>query len=138
MPATIDTRKAHLTRKHGDIYAIYSWVNDQRALILVPANRPGAPWYIVMESASFEYDDPHELQRRSIKACEVLGIEPSRPNWFRVAKIIHDGLPDLVRMPSAPEPEYLKGAIGQMIVREGGKILGGDDIRVEKEGVSYE
>lgn len=137
MPATIDTRKAHLTRRHGDIYAIYTWVNDERALVLIPANRPGAPWYIVMESASFEYDDPHELARRSKKACEVLGIEPSRPNWFRVAKIIHEGLPDLIRMPSAPPPEYLKGAIGQMILREDGKEIGGEDIRLEKEGATY-
>jgi len=137
MSATIDTAKAHLTRRHGDIYAVFTWVNDQRAMVLIPANRPGAPWYIVMESASFEYDNPNELQRRAMKACDVLGIEPSRPNWFRIAKIIHEGLPDLIRMPSAPEPEYLKGAVGQMILKEGGKIIAGEDIRIEKEGAIY-
>lgn len=137
MPASIDTRKAHLTRLHGDIYAIYTWVNDERALVLIPANRPGAPWYIVMETAAYEYDDPHELRRRSIKACEVLGMEPSKPNWFRVAKIIHDGLPDLITMPSAPPPEYLKGAVGQMILKEAGKTIAGEDIRIEKQGATY-
>jgi hypothetical protein len=103
----------------------------------VPSHRPGAPWYIVMESVSYEYDDPHELKRRAMKACEVLGLEPSKPNWFRIAKIIHDGLPDLVRMPSSPPPEYLAGAMGQMILKEAGKVIAGEDIRVEKEGASY-
>lgn len=138
MPATIDTRKAHLTRRHGDLYAVYTWVNDERALVLIPANRPGAPWFIIMESAAFEYDNPIELQARSMKACDVLGMEPSRPNWFRIAKIIHEGLPDLIRMPAAPLPEYLKGSVGQMILKEGGKVIAGEDIRVEKEGVTYE
>lgn len=137
MPASIDTRKAHLTRRHGDLFAIYTWVNDERALILIPANRPGAPWFVVMESAAFEYDNPRELQRRAIKACEVLGIEASAPNWYRIAKLIHEGLPDLVSMPSAPPPEYLRGAIGQMILKEAGEKIHGEDIRVEKEGVTY-
>lgn len=137
MPATIDTAKAHLTRRHGDIYAIYTWVNDERALVLIPANRPGAPWFIVMESAAFEYNDPIQLQARSIKACTVLGMEPSRPNWFRIAKIIHDGLPDLIRMPSAPTPEYLKGSFGQMVLKAEGQAIAGEDIRIQKEGATY-
>lgn len=51
MSTTIDTRKAHLVRQHGDLTAIYTWINDERALVLVPTYRPGAPWYVVMESA---------------------------------------------------------------------------------------
>lgn len=138
MPATIDTRKAHLTRKHGDVFAVYTWVNDKRALVLIPANRPGAPWFIVLEPDAWVYDDPHELQRRSIKACTVLGIEPSKPNWFRIAKIIHEGLPDLIRMPSAPDPEKLAGTYGQMVLREDGKEVGGEEIKIEADaGVTY-
>jgi hypothetical protein len=134
---SIDTRKAHLTRQHGDITAIYTWVNEQRALVLVPTHRPGAPWFIVMESAAFEYDDAHELARRAAKACQVLGIEPTTANWVRIATIIHEGLPDLIRMPSAPMPEYLRGSIGQMILKEAGQVVAGEDIRVEKEGAVY-
>jgi hypothetical protein len=137
MPATIDTRKAHLTRQHGDIIAVYTWVNDTRAMILIPANRPGAPWFIVMEPAAYEYADDRELARRAVKACEVLGLEPSKPNWVRVATIILEGLPDLIEMPSAPPPDYLKGAIGQMILKEAGKVIAGEDIRLEDEGVTY-
>lgn len=102
MSATIDTRKAHLTRRHGDLTAIYTWINDERALVLVPTYRPGAPWYVVMESAAYKYDDTKYLARQCAIACDVLGIEPTTYNWARVATIINEGLPDLVRMPSEP------------------------------------
>ncbi len=137
MPTSIDTKKAHLTRYHGDIAAIYSWVNDERALILVAHRRPGSPWYIVMESAAFKYDEPRYLALQSAKACEVLGIEPSRPNWVRVATIINEGLPDLVAMPSAPPPEFHRASFGQMQLRADGEVVTGQDIRLEKEGVTY-
>ena len=35
-------------------------------------------------------------------ACTVLGIEPTAGNALRVATIIHEGLPDLIRMPGPP------------------------------------
>lgn len=138
MAAQLDTRKAHLSRRHGDLMAIYTWMNDERALILIPHLRPGAPWYVVMESAAWKYDDPKYLATQCVKACEVLGIEPSQRNWVRVATIINEGLPDLVSMPSAPLPEYEKAAIGAMQLRENGKVLASEDIRLEKEtGASY-
>lgn len=136
MGATLDTRKAHLTRQHGDLFAVYSWVNDERALILIPAYRPGAPWYIVLESAAWKYDDPSYLAAQCVKACDVLGIEPNRANWVRVAGIIHEGIPDLVRMPSAP-PNELDAAIGRMQLKVDGAVLAEQDIRPEKEGVHY-
>ena len=83
MPVSLDTRKAHLVRQHGDLMAVYTWVNDERAMVLIPARRPGAPWYIVMESAAFRYDDTAYLARQCVKACDVLGIEPSRQYWTR-------------------------------------------------------
>lgn len=142
MPATIDTRKAHLVRHHGDISAIFSWVNEERAMVLVPNRRPGAPWYVVMDSAAYTWDDSvpgnvATVARKALKACEVLGLEPTPTNCRRIAGIVIDGIPDLIRMPSAPPPEYLRGAIGQMILKEAGKTIAGEDIRVEKEGASY-
>ena len=138
MAATIDTRKAHLVRRHGDLTAIYTWINDERALVLVPTFRPGAPWYIVLESAAFKYDDTAYLAKQCVVACDVLGIEPSRPNWTRVATIINEGLPDLIRMPSAQPPEYEKAAIGAMKLMADGKQIAGEDIHLEKEtGVTY-
>lgn len=137
MPASLDLRRAHLHRRHGDLLAVYTWVNDERAMVLLPAYRPGAPWYVVMESAAWQYDDAAYLARQCVTACEVLGIEPSRPNWVRVAGIIHDGLPDLVRMPSAPPAEFHRGAVGAMTLRADGQVLAQQDIRLEREGVTY-
>lgn len=138
MGATLDLRKAHLSRQHGDLLAIYTWINDERAMVLLPAFRPRAPWYVVMESAAFKYDDASYLARQCVTACEVLGMEPNRSNWVRVATLIHEGLPDLVRMPSAPPQEYLSGSYGKLELRADGKLVAGEDVRLEaEEGATY-
>lgn len=137
MGVTLDLRKAHLSRQHGDITAIYTWVNDERALVLVPTFRKGAPWYVVLESAAFKYDDASYLARQCVTACNVLGLEASRQNWVRLATIINEGLPDLIRMPSAPPAEYLRSSVGRMELRVDGVSVAGEDIRLEKEGASY-
>lgn len=137
MPATLDLRRAHRHRRHGDLVVIFTWINDERAMVLLPAYRPGAPWYVVMESAAWKYDDPTYLAHQCVKACEVLGIEPSRPNWVRVAGIIHEGLPDLVKMPSAPPAEFHRGTFGEMTLRADGQVLAQEAIRIEREGATY-
>lgn len=142
MPATIDTSKAHLVRQHGDITAIFSWINDERALILVPSYRPGAPWFCVMESASYSWDDEDprnipEVVRKANKACEVLGIEPTPHNARRVAGIVIDGLPDLIRMPAAPPQEYHRASYGNLTLKADGQAIAQEEIRVEKAGAEY-
>ena len=142
MPATLDTRKAHLTRQHGDITAIYTWVNDERALVLVPTFRAGAPWFIVMENAAYTWDDHNprnvaHVVAKSMKACEVLGIEPTPVNCRRIAGIVIDGLPDLIRMPSSPPAEFHRASFGHMELRADGELIAGEDIRVEKESATY-
>jgi hypothetical protein len=37
MPVSLDLRKAYKVRRHGDLLAIYTWVNDERALVLLRA-----------------------------------------------------------------------------------------------------
>jgi hypothetical protein len=81
MPVTLDLCKAHATRQHGDLLVIFTWINDERAMVLVPAYRPGAPWYVVAESASFRCDDPKVVPAQCIKAREVLGIKPRKETW---------------------------------------------------------
>lgn len=143
MAATIDTRKAHQVRHHGDLAAILTWVNDERALVLLPHRRPGAPWFVVMESASFAWDDslasniPGVVQRTT-RACHVLGIEPTPTNCRRIAGIVIDALPELIRMPSAPAPEYHRGNFGSLAVMADGKRIASENIRIEKDqGASY-
>jgi hypothetical protein len=138
MGAKLDLNKAHLTRQHGDILAVYTWVNDERALVLIPAYRKGAAWYIVCESAAYQYDNPEYLARQSAKAAEVLGMEPSSNNWVRIATIIHDGLPDLIEMPSVPEPVLMRATVGEMRMFENGRLIAGEEIRMERdEGAIY-
>lgn len=142
MGVSIDLRKAHLHRQHGDLLAVYTWVNDARALVLIPHRRKGAPWYVVEESAAYLWDDSAPgtsalVAKKAMHACEVLGIEPTAHNAMRVASIIIDGLPELIRMPAAPEKEYHSASHGQLLLREDGMAIAGEDIRVEKEGATY-
>lgn len=148
MGVSLDLRKAHGSRAHGDLVAVLTWVNDSRALVLVPAIRRDAGWYIVDESAAWRWnlnaidaaergDALQHADQQSRIACDILGIEPSLRNRARIVNIIVDTLPDLIRMPSAPEPEYLKGSFGQMILKADGQAMRGEDIRVEREGAEY-
>ncbi len=148
MPLELDLRKAHQSRVHGDIVAVQTWVNDVRALVLLPTIRKDAGWYIVEESAAYRWNinaiDGRErsdalahADQQSRIACQMLGIEPSLRNRARIVNIVTDTLPDVLRMPSAPLPEYLKGSVGQMILKADGKAVAGEDIRIEREGAQY-
>ena len=138
MAVSLDPRKAHQTRLHGDILAIYTWVNDERAMVLIPARRAqGSPWFIVCESAAWKYDDPHYLARQAAKAAEVLGMDETTSSWYRIATIIHEGLPDLIRMPSSPQEAEVGKAIGEMHLKSDGQIIASDVIRDTVEVPSY-
>lgn len=138
MGVNLDLSKAHLTRQHGDLLAVYTWVNDERALVLLPAFRKNAAWYIVCESAAYKYDNPEYLARQCAKAAEVLGMEPSPNNWVKLATVIHEGLPDLIEMPSAPDPLLTRATFGEMRMLENGKLIAGEEIRFEREeGAAY-
>ncbi|PIM52127.1 hypothetical protein CS062_16370 [Roseateles chitinivorans] len=148
MALELDLRKAHFSRVHGDIVAVQTWVNDTRALVLIPALRKDAGWYIVEESAAYLWNinaiDGGErdqalkhANRQAYIACEILRIEPSMRNRARLITIITDTLPDLLRMPSAPESEFIKAAVGEMKLMADGRQIAGQDIRLEKEGATY-
>ena len=137
MPACIDLRKAHLHRQHGDLLAVYTWINGERCLVLIPAFRPKAPWYVVMESAAYQYDDPAYLARQCAKACEVLGMEASRANWVRIATIVNEGLPDLYRMPGEPQWKHAGKEFGELKVMEDGKQIATEALVIEDVGAEY-
>lgn len=137
MPACIDLRKAHMHRQHGDLLAIYTWINGERALVLLPHVRPKSPWYVVAESAAWQYDDPDYLARQCQIACEVLGMEPSRGNWVRVATIINEGLPDLYRMPGEPTWERQGREFGEMVMKLDGREVAREALTVPNQGAEY-
>ena len=142
MTVSVDLRKAHAHRTHGDITAIFTWLNEERALVLLPHLRPGAPWYVVMEGAAYTWDDHDpknvgQVVRKATKACEVLGIEYSPRNVQKLAALIIDALPDLTKMPSAPPKDYVRGSFGTMALMADGTQIAGEDIRFEEEGATY-
>ena len=137
MPATLDPRKAYVTRQHGDLVVVFTWFNDERAMVLLPVYRPGAPWYIVCDSTAWRYDDPAYLARQFVTACDVLGIELNRPNWVRVSGSIDDGLPDLVKVPTASPAEFDRGSFGDMTLRANGHVLARQDIPIKREEATY-
>lgn len=137
MSVSIDLSKAHAAHAFGDMIQILTWVNDERAMVLLPRYRKGAPWFIVCESAAWKYGDVSYLARQSAKAAQVLGMDENKSSAMKIATIIHEGLSDLIRMPSSPPAELHKASLGHMILREDGKPIAGEDIRIEKEGAEY-
>ena len=137
MGIEVDTRKSFLCREHGQFTAIYTWVNDERALILLNHLRPGSPFIVIGESAAWKYDDTVYLAEEARRAVDRLGMEPSMQTWMKLATIIHEGLGDLIKMPSAPPADYLKPVLGHMTLKADGQAIHSEDIRVEKSGVEY-
>lgn len=148
MPVSLDLKKAHKHQRVGDLLAVLTWVNDERALILLPALRKDSGWYIVQESAAYKWGIDHSAPEirndamahanaQAYVACAMLHLEPSRMNRTKVISIITGLIPDLVVMPSAPDPEFKPGAYGQLVLREDGKPIAGEDMRQEVEGVAY-
>lgn len=138
MSVQLDPRKAHKAHIVGDILVILTWVNDERALVLMPAHRAkGSPWFIVCESAAYKYDNPNYLAQQAAQAASVIGMDETTSTWYRVADLIMNYLPDLIRMPSAPEPEKMAHAIGEMKLMADGQLIKGEEIRLDKEAPVY-
>jgi hypothetical protein len=90
-----------------------------------------------MESAASLYDDAAYLARACVNACEVLGIEPNRPNWVRVATIVNEGLPDLVSMPSEPTWQRAGQEFGTLMVKSDGKEIAAEALTIPNVGAEY-
>lgn len=138
MGTSLDLDRAAFHRQHGDILAIYTWVNDERALVLLPAHRPKSPaWFVVCESAAWRYADPAYLAQKSRVAATALGMDETESTWLRIATIIIEGLPDLIRMRSAPDPEVLPATAGEIKLSIDGEHVTTQEIHVEKAVAEY-
>jgi hypothetical protein len=135
---SLDLSRAAFHRQHGDILAVYTWVNDERALVLLPALRPKSPaWFVVCESAAWKYADPAYLAQQARRAAQALGMDETQNTWLRIATVIIEGLPDLIRMRSAPDPDLLPGSAGEIKLSVDGEHVTSTDIRVEKAVAEY-
>lgn len=119
-----------ITRVHGDIIASYQTINDEAAMVLWPRRRKNVPAFVLCMSAAYKYDDPHYLAAQAKHICGLWGWSDVT-QWYRVAKVINDGLEDLLRLPPAPEQDDPKGAaMGEMSLTLDGKTIRESDIRV--------
>ena len=135
MGLTVNTARAHATYRRGDLTLILTWVNDERAMVLLPSFRKGAPWFIVADSVAWRYNEPRYLARMSAKAAEVLDMAGQE---VRIASLLHDHLGELVTMPSAPPARHARAAMGEMRVLADGAEIGGQEVRAEMaEGAEY-
>ena len=55
---TINTAKAHKWRANGEVTQLLTWVNGERAMVLLATHRKGSPWYVLMDSAAWECLQP--------------------------------------------------------------------------------
>lgn len=138
MSISLDPRKSHKAVIIGDVLMILTWVNDERGMVLMPAHRAqGSPWFIILESASYKYDDPRYLARQASKAAQVMGMDETTSTWVRVADIIMNYLPDLIRMPSVPPVEFHDASFGTMTLMADGQAVKQEEIKVEKASLEY-
>lgn len=143
MGVSIDLEKAHKHRVIGQFRVIYTWMkvgqdaDNERAMVLIPRYRQKAPWYIVFESAAYKYDDPEYLASQCMIACDVMGMEPSKNNWVKIATIINEGLPDLIEMPSSPADEMIKAEFGRMQLKADGKTVAEEAIKFNTPSAEY-
>ncbi len=134
MAVQLDPRRAHKAHIIGDILAILTWVNDERALVLMPAHRAqGSPWFVICDSAAYLYDDPAYLAKKSRLAAEVLGMDETDSTWKRIAGIIMNYLPDLIRMPSAQPPEKIVGTeYGEIALKADGEEVAREALALDE------
>ena len=106
----IDLTRTHFFREVGDMCIAGTWIrnedqeDDEPALVILPRYRPPSsvkPCVIGL-SAAFKYDNPKYLARAAPHIAKCLGFEDSLQRANKIATLIHDHIPDLVRMPVNP------------------------------------
>ncbi len=138
MPVHIVGAKSYKQRVTGDIVSSYQWVNDEPAMILWPKNprmqHPGA--FVICLSAAWKYTDIKYLIAQAHEAAEVMGMDTTKYIIQRIADVILDGLPDLCEMPpdmSALRDNSVKEAIGEMTIKDNGRLIHAEEITVPDE-----
>ena len=131
MAATIDMRKAHKVIPAGDLTLIFTWVNDERAMVIVPTYRAGAPWFVVCDSAAWKYDEPAYVAKQCVLAAEVLDMPHQAA---RIGGLINDHLDELVLMPAAPLEPMTRATYGEVKALADGELIGGDELRLPTGG----
>lgn len=119
---------ARYQRVHGDIVASYQYVNDERAMVLWPQFRKNVTAFVVCDSAAWKYDDPVYLAKQARHVANLWGEAPDSQRWFQIAKIIHEGLADLIRLKPKPVIAHTMPTIGEMELMVAGRRVAGAEM----------
>lgn len=136
MGLNIGGKNERFHRVHGDIVASYTYVNGERAMILYPLHRRNkiTP-FILCDSSAFKYTDPVYLAQQAKVCCELWGWEASTQAWYRIAKVMDEGLVDLIKLPPLPSATEFGKPIGEAVLMVGGReVVSGevDGARLEE------
>ena len=135
--------RKHEVKSRG-LCVFFEWWNDEKdalgsgepALFITRLDRFGLSGNrgsaCITLPQAFQYahsrsgDWTERLIKFSMGACTELGLEPSRQNVKKIAETILDFLPDLVKMPPAPDPSRFasrKGGGTEVALLADGKIV---------------
>jgi hypothetical protein len=146
MPVLLGSHNMRFTRVHGDVVAGYGYCNDERAMFLWPVVKKSASGaFIVCDSAAWKYDPdlprgewldregnliagPLYLMAMANQAAKTMCMDGNKSTVIRIASIIAEGLPDLVRLPPDRREPEKKKPIGEATLLVDGKPVFGSEI----------
>jgi len=128
-------KNARFQRMIGDIVVSFQYINGERAMCLWPKiNQKRVPAFIVCDSAAWKYDNPRYLAQQAKQCCDLWGEAHGTRRWYAIAKIIHEGLGDLVRLPPAPQLVEAQGpSIGEISLLVDGKVVSTGEVTAPDE-----
>lgn len=139
MGVSLSAGRCHRVIPRGEITVLLTWVDGERAMVLVPTYRKSAGWYVICDSAAYQYADDDYLVQAAFKAVQVMGLDQTERAAFNVADAISSWLAELVMMP--PEPDWqaveAAAAIGDLSFRAGGNVVHQDVVTADAGGVAY-
>ena len=109
----LDLSLQHFHRQVGDLAVTGTWVGTDElepAIVIQPAYRKAKPCIIAL-SAAYKYDDPRYCAQAARAFGQIMGLSDDMATTARLADLIYESLPDLLRIPPAPTAERVVGEV---------------------------
>lgn len=109
----LDLSLQHFHRQVGDLTVTGTWVGTDElepAIVIQPAYRRAKPCIIAL-SAAYKYDDPRYLAHSARAFGRIMDLTDDMATTARLADLIHESLPDLLKIPPAPTTERVVGEV---------------------------
>jgi hypothetical protein len=126
----LDLTLRQFTRAAGVLLVIGTWLRDDEfqwrpALVLIRAADEGkrvpVPCVVPLANAwiwSEDIGDPRLAARAAYQFARALRLDDDPMNGPRIAGIINDHLPDLVRIPPLPSSERHERSVAEGLIRD--------------------